>query len=105
VKCLNFTLTSSLAHTGSLLLDQKRDTPLTVAAENGRNDAVRALIALGADVNKPLKDMAASTPLMVAAKKNRASSIDALIEGLAAIDKVDKQVSSADSLLLCLRFR
>lgn len=36
---------------------QKKDTPLSVAAEHGKVKVVRVLISLGADVNKTLKDM------------------------------------------------
>lgn len=36
---------------------QKKDTPLSVAAEHGKPNALTALIGLGADVNKALSDM------------------------------------------------
>lgn len=63
-------------------------TPLHQAAEDGEVDVVKALLAMGADVNEV--DPEGQTPLFFAASWGNAEACKALIDGGAEVEKKDE---------------
>ena len=72
-------------------------TPLHQAAEDGEVDVVKALLAMGADVNEV--DPEGQTPLFFAASWGNAEACKALIDGGAEVEKKDECACDTHLLL------
>ncbi len=65
-------------------------TPLALAAENGSEGVVAALLAAGADANDA--DAHGTTPLMLAAASGRAAAVEALVERGAEVNATEQSM-------------
>ena len=66
---------------------REHDTALIDACRNGRLDAVKALLARGADANEPKTDGSGATPLYIAAQEGHTEVVWALRAAGADVDR------------------